>query len=328
MAEYCWLTEAHVTSLIDLFGAIDALEHGLTAEARGAAQNMVKTHVTWNGGNTLHAIGAAFPEARIVGTKTWAHTEGGATPLLILYDSHTGALLAIIEAFALGQLRTGGISGVATRWLAAPDADELAIIGTGKQALAQVAAVAAVRPLKRVRVFSPNPEHRVRFGERLRSEFTFAISEATSVRAAVEGAPIITLVTRAKQPFLGADMLAAGSHINAVGAITPERSELAADVLPRCNTVVADSVAAARKLSRELIDYYRDDWQTVMPLSTIVAGQHSRPANADLTLFKAMGMGVSDLAIGIEVYRRAQTLGVGRRIAHPERAMPVLTRRA
>jgi ornithine cyclodeaminase len=130
-----WITEAEVVALLNLSDAIAALEQGLRLEARGEAANMAKTHATWGSGSTLHAIGATFGSAGFVGAKTWAHTEGGATPLLILFDSETGALKAVTEAFALGQLRTGGISGVATHWLAAADADELAIVGTGKQAL-------------------------------------------------------------------------------------------------------------------------------------------------------------------------------------------------
>src|SRR5437899_2012109 len=111
-----WITESDVVSLMDMPSAIRALEAGLRAEARGAAVNMAKTHVAWKGEHqsTLHAIGAAFPEDGFVGTKTWAHTPGGATPIIILYDSATGALRAIVEAFALGQLRTGAASGIAT----------------------------------------------------------------------------------------------------------------------------------------------------------------------------------------------------------------------
>jgi len=140
-----WITEAEVVRLLDMGEAIAALEKGLALEAQGNARNMVKTHAIWGDGHTLHAVGALFPETGFVGTKTWAHTEGGATPLLILFDSHDGSLAAIIEAFALGQMRTGGISGVATRWMAAEHADDMALIGTGKQALTQLAAVAAVR---------------------------------------------------------------------------------------------------------------------------------------------------------------------------------------
>ena len=127
-----WISEQQIVSLMNLSGAIEALEAGLAQQASGAASNMGKTHVAW-GHSNLHAIGAAFQDAGTVDTKTWAHTEGGACPLLILFDSANGQLKAILEAFALGQMRTGGISGVATKWLARPDADVLALIGTGKQ---------------------------------------------------------------------------------------------------------------------------------------------------------------------------------------------------
>jgi ornithine cyclodeaminase len=143
--------------------AIPALEAGLALEAAGAARNMAKTHQIWGGHHTLHAIGAVVEGANIVGTKTWAHTAGGATPLVTLWNSDTGRLEAIVEAFALGQMRTGGISGVATARMANRGADDLAIIGTGKQAMTQVVAVASVRPLKRIRVFSPTAENRQAF---------------------------------------------------------------------------------------------------------------------------------------------------------------------
>ncbi len=328
MSAPLWLSEADVVVLMDMGEAIDALEKGLAAEARGEAENMVKTHATWGEGDTLHAIGATFPQAGFVGTKTWAHTEGGASPLLVLFDSHNGAVKAIIEAFALGQMRTGAISGVATRWLAAEDADELAIIGTGKQAITQVAAVAAVRPLKNVRVFSPNSEHRAAFIGKLRAEgFDFAVTETKSAEEATKGAPIVTLVTRATRPFLRADMLARGAHVNAVGAIVPSRVEFAQDVFSRCGRVAVDSVAQVQKLSREFMDYFGADkarWAQVLPLSQLVARGEPRPANTDLTLFKAMGMGISDLSLGIELYNKARARGVGRSFVSPTRVNPRL----
>ncbi|MGH7790379.1 MAG: ornithine cyclodeaminase family protein, partial [Candidatus Binatia bacterium] len=113
-----WISEAEVVALLDLRGAIDAVERGLVAEAQGAARSMLKTHVAWGDGDTLHAIGAVWPQAGAAGSKTWAHTPGGATPLLILFDARGGGLLAVIEAFALGQLRTAAVSGVATRHMA------------------------------------------------------------------------------------------------------------------------------------------------------------------------------------------------------------------
>src|SRR4051812_18568463 len=234
-----WISEADVVTIMDFPSAIDALERGLLAEARGNASNMVKTHVEWDGHATLHAIGAAFPADGFAGTKTWAHTDGGATPLLILFDSHTGALKAIVEAFALGQMRTGSASGVATKWLAAPDADEFAIIGTGKQAMTQVAAVVAVRPIRGIRVFGPNQQRRDAFAERVRKEFNLPVTAAGTVAEAVDGAQVITVVTRATEPIVTAAMVTRGAHINTVGAIVPSRAELAGGVLARAEVIVA-----------------------------------------------------------------------------------------
>src|SRR5438477_5508628 len=143
VSSHLWISEADVVAMMDIGDATAALEKALLEEARGDAKNMVKTHVAWGDGATLHAIGAVFAKEQFAGTKTWAHSKGGATPLLILFDSETGALKAIIEAFALGQMRTASASGVATDLLAPKDADDFAIIGTGKQAITQVAAIIA-----------------------------------------------------------------------------------------------------------------------------------------------------------------------------------------
>jgi alanine dehydrogenase len=323
-----WITEAEVASLVDMGDAIAALERGLSAEASGGAVNMVKTHTTFGHGDTLHAIGATMLASEVVGTKTWAHTEGGANPLLIMFDARDGQLVAVIEAFALGQLRTAAISGLATRWLSAPDASEMALVGAGKQALAQVAAVAAVRKLRRVRIASRNPENAVTFAKRARGELNLEIEPVASVAAAVKHAHIITLVTRATAPFLQSSMIAPGAHINAVGAVVPERAEFEPSILARCAVVAADTVPGVRSLSREFIEFYGNDeraWTAVLALSRVIAAGSGRPAGADLTLFKAMGMGISDLSMGVEVLRRARANGVGRPLAPTIRAKPRLT---
>jgi alanine dehydrogenase len=326
-----WITESDVVSLIDMGDAIRALEAGLRAEARGAAANMTKTHVEWigedGGHSTLHAIGAAFPEAAFAGTKTWAHAAGGATPLLILFDARTGALRAVIEAFGLGQLRTGAASGVATAALAAPDARQLAIIGTGRQALSQIAAVAAVRPLERVRVHGRDSARRAQCAARVRDELGLEAVEAESVGDAVDGAPIVTTATRARAPFLTASMVARGAHINAIGAITPGGAEVAPDVVARCGTVATDSVAQAQKLSSELIGSFGTSphgWTRVQSLAALVASGRGRAAGDDLTLFKSLGTGISDLSLGLEIYRRAVTAGVGRAFDQPRKVAPRL----
>lgn len=327
MNDPLWISEAEVVDALGLPEAITALQSCLAMEAAGTARNMPKTHQIWGGHHTLHAIGAVVEGAAIVGTKTWAHTAGGATPLVTLWSSDTGRLEAVIEAFALGQMRTGGISGVATNRMARDDADELAVIGTGKQAITQVAAVAAVRKLKRIRVFSPTPENRTRFIARLESLFpAIRLKEAMSVGDAVKDAPIVTLVTRARTPILSAAMLARGAHLNAVGAITPEREEFAQDIFDRTSAIAVDMIESVKALSAEFRKRFGDgDWSKVRPLSDLLADNSKRRADADLTLFKAMGMGLSDLALGIEILKRVRAKGGGRVIPHPKPAQPRLT---
>jgi alanine dehydrogenase len=324
-----WISESDVVSVMDLADAIGALETGLLAEAAGKAENMLKTHVEWDG-STLHAIGAVFSEAGLCGTKTWAHTANGATPLLVLFDTANGSLRAIIEAFALGQMRTAAASGVATRWLAGSDADTLGMIGTGKQALAQVAAVVAVRPIRTIRLFGRNKVRRDEFVNRLRSEFEVEVLPSDSIREAIADASVVSIATRATEPIVTADMLQSGAHINSVGAIVPSRAEIAQDVVARSTHIATDSVPQARILSRELMEFFgpeTSNWERVRPLASVIASRFQRSDADDLTLFKALGVGISDLALGIEIYRKALANGLGRPLPTPKRASPRLSRK-
>jgi alanine dehydrogenase len=320
MSDAIWLSEHDVVETVDLVDAIDAIESALRTEASGRAQSMQKTHLAWGGGHTLHAIGAVDEVDGTVATKTWAHTEGGATPLVVLWDAHTGALRAVVEAFALGQLRTGAMTGVATRWLAPEAVAIAALIGTGKQAMAQLAAVSAVRAVERTIVFSPDPAHRRSFIDAARADgWPFTIDEATSVAEAVADAGVITTATRARQPFLERADVRSGALINAIGAITPERAELSPELVARCDLVVADSPDAASRLATEVGGF------RATALSEIVAGNTPRPPH-EATLFKAMGIGLADLAIARLVVERSIREGRGANIAQPQRARPRLRR--
>lgn len=326
-AQPVWLTEADVVSLMALPDAIPALESVLALEASGAAQNMTKTHLTFHGHDTMHALGAASPGVGLTETKAWVHTANGTAPLLCLWNTADGQCRAVMEAFALGQMRTGGISGLATKWLSVEGADEMAVIGSGRQAVTQVAAVHAVRPLRRLRVFSPTRENREAFARRMADEFGFEAVAAGSVAEAVRDAPIVTCVTLAREPFLEAAMLSPGTHVNAVGAIVPERIEFAQDIFPRCAVVAVDSLPGVQNLSQEFRSQYGEGkvpWDAVTPISRVIAAGKGRPDGADLTLFKAMGMGLSDLAMANELLARASAAGVGLKLPERARVQPRL----
>ncbi len=307
-ADAIWITEAEVVQLMDLKEAIVALEAALREEARGEAQNMTKTLLQY-GKNNLHAIGGKL--GNLVGTKTWTHTQGGTCPLLLLWSAEDGSLVAVIEAFALGNLRTGGISGVAADWMAA---------------LAQVGTMLAVRPIERLQVYSPRAEAREEFAKKAREELGVPAAACASAAEALKGAQIVTLVTRASQPFVSATMLEKGAHLNAVGAIAPDREEFAQDVFDRATRVAVDNLPGVQQLSREFMTRYASrGWSEVAPLSKLIASGRKRSDADDVSIFKAMGMGISDLALGAEVVRRARERGVGRTLPQPKKVKPRLT---
>ena len=281
-----WISEREVVEALTLSRAIGAIERALAREAVGTAKTMLKTHLAWGDGHTLHAIGGL--DGDIVGTKTWAHTEGGASPLLILWDSKTGERRAVVEAFALGQLRTAAMSGLATRILADPQTDYVAVIGTGKQALPQVSALVTVLPINLVRVHSRDRDRRLAMAERVEAEIGVRCIAADSVEDAAAGAGVITTVTRATEPFLRSSFVRSGAHVNAIGAITPERAELFDDLVDR-SFIATDSVESAGSLASEV------KGRPLVALSSLIGAP--RPA-ADVTLFKAMGIGLADVALG------------------------------
>ena len=322
-----WITEADVVSLMPLKEAVGALERMLRLEAQGQAANMPKAHLMVGANDALHAIGGAVAGAGICGTKTWVNVAGKSQTVLVLFSLEDGALRAVIEATALGQTRTAAMTGVGTKLLAPAGADELAVIGSGKQALPQVAAVAAVRKLRRVRVFSRRAEAREAFAASVRSGLGLECVASPSLEDAVRDAPVVTLITNATEPFFTAAMAARGSHINAMGAIVPARAEFTQDIFARCGVIAVDTLAGVRELSSEFRQRFGADearWQEVKPISALVAAGTGRPENCDLTLFKAMGMGLSDLALGIEVLARAERRGTSHRLPDRVRVPPLL----
>ena len=327
MAPPLWITEADVTSAIALPDAIAALEQALRLEAQGRAASMPKTHLMVGSNDAMHAIGGSVSGAGLCGTKTWVNVGGKSQTVLVLFSLEDGRLRAVIEATALGQTRTAAMTGVGTQRLAAPEADELSVIGSGKQALPQVAACAAVRRLKHVRVFSRRPEARTSFADSVRKELGLKVTACASLEETVRDSPIVTLITNATQPFFSSALAARGAHINAMGAIVPARAEFTQDIFPRAAVIAVDHVASVRELSSEFRQRFGDDeagWRTVTPISQLVAGDAARPAGADLTLFKAMGMGLSDLALAVEVMTRVERRGGAHALPERVRVPPRL----
>lgn len=309
-----YLTEHDVVSVLDMPAAIDALQEMLINQSRETVRNVPKALATWGDGSSMHALGSVMTNGGYAGFKTWVHTKKSGGSIFSLFDSDSGKLLALIEARALGMMRTAAVSGVATRVLAPEDARVAALIGTGPQAVTQLAALAAVRDLSEVRVYSPTAEKRDAFVERLASRYAFTLRSCSSLDEALEGAPIVTTITRASEPFITAENIGDCRHLNAVGAILPAKAEVDQAVMQQADAIVVDDKENAVRGSREIRELYGTDlstWTNVSILGDLLANGNSRPADARLTIFKGMGMGLSDLAVAARVYAGAVEKGLG-----------------
>ncbi|MDR5835649.1 ornithine cyclodeaminase family protein [Caballeronia sp. LZ034LL] len=318
--EAIWITESDVSKLVPLDDAIDALENSLGEIANDTAFNVPKAIGDIGDGGSMHALGSASLREGVCGFKTWVHTAAGAKAVFSLFSTENGRLLAMLEANTLGQIRTSAMTAVGTRWMADRHASDMAIIGSGRQALAQIFAVNAVRPLKRLRIWSPTAEKRHAFFEKVATSLgSVQVVEATSLEDAVDGAEIVTLVTRATQPFFNARLLAPNAHLNAVGAILPHNAEFFPDVFERAGAIVVDNLVNTQKASREFIDFFgsaNEGWAHVQTLPDVIRHGLDKKRDGDITLFKAMGMGISDLAVAKLAYERAVT-GHGAEIRLP-----------
>jgi ornithine cyclodeaminase/alanine dehydrogenase-like protein (mu-crystallin family) len=228
-------------------------------------------------------------------TKVYAtHPKHGAHFFVHLFDRETAAPLALLEGNALGQIRTGAASGLATDLLANPDAKTLAVIGSGFQAQTQVEAVRSVRPsIENILVWSRSLERRTAF-----AAANGGIA-CPSAEIAVRNADIVCTATYARTPVIDVEWIAPGCHINAMGSNHADRREIPSEAVHRADVIVADSVEACAAEAGDLI-LADVDWNQVIELRHLT--QMWRPEA--VSLFKSVGLGLEDCVAAGWVYEQ------------------------
>jgi ornithine cyclodeaminase/alanine dehydrogenase-like protein (mu-crystallin family) len=250
--------------------------------------------------------------------KIYTSVPGAVRFVVPLFRSATGEMAALIEADALGQIRTGAATGVATKYLANRNARTAGIIGTGYQARTQLEAVAAVRRLEKVRAFGRDPERRANFCREMSARIGVEVEPVESGEKAVRGADIVVTATSATKIVVEGLWLSPGMHINAIGANWAQKRELDDAAVNRAEVIVADSIEQAKMESGDLILTFGNSasrWDSVRELGAIVAGKTpGRTVANQITLFKSNGIATWDLAVAVRVYELAIARGVGQSI--------------
>ncbi|BCJ68151.1 ornithine cyclodeaminase family protein [Polymorphospora rubra] len=233
--------------------------------------------------------------------------------VVALTDLTTGQITALLDGAELTAIRTGAVAALATRWCTADDADDLAVIGAGVQARSLVRAVAAVRRIRTVRVFSRTPARADEFAEWVRATASHPVRATVcdTARAAAADAPIICTATSTgdDKPVLEAEWVAAGAHVNVIGGTHPDAIEVEPALLADATVVVEDRTAARdgagevrAALAAGLI---RSD--DLVELGALVAG--GVRAVDRTSVLRSVGMAIEDTAAAVALYEPAAAGG-------------------
>jgi alanine dehydrogenase len=309
------LSEEDVRQLLTMEMALQAVEEGLRKLALDEAVNVPRARSQTDHA-TLHVMSAAAKTLGVMGYKAYSTSRKGAQFHVGLYDGKSGALLALIQADYLGQVRTGAASGVATQYMARPDATEVGLFGSGKQARTQAEAVCRVRKVRRVQVYSPNDEHRRRFAQEMAPVCGCEVEPVPRPEMAAQDKDIVITATTSREPVLNGNWIAEGTHLNVVGSNFLGKAEVDAVTVRRCESIVVDSKDQARLEAGDFTAALEEGsihWADIHELGQVIVGRYTGRAHPqDVTLFKSLGIALEDVAVAARVYAKAQAAGVGR----------------
>ncbi|MEU1453631.1 ornithine cyclodeaminase family protein [Streptomyces avermitilis] len=303
-----YLSSRRVTELLDTDAAIASQRAAFTALGDGTAEfpgkimhpsrfddSVVFAYVSRLSADTgaVAKFGSVNPGNPAAGLAT-VHA------VINALDPVTGRLVAVMDGTAVTTLRTAAASAVAFDALATADGAELGILGSGTQALAHARAVARVRDLRSVRVWSPNPGRREQAAQRLAAELDVAAKGADTAEEAVAGLPMVAACTLSSTPVVRGEWLAPGCTVVSVGSFEPTRSEVDAEVLRRATAVVVDDPGAAAEHAGPVVDALRERrlaQDDLIPLGAVVTGRHTaRTSPDDIVFYNSVGLGIQDSA--------------------------------
>lgn len=323
------LTMKDVQQVLDMKSTIEILEQGFSELAAGQAVMPQRTPIRVEAAPGLALFMPAYlPGMQALGAKVV--TVYGRNPAernlpavlgtIILLDADTGEPVCLMEGGFLTAMRTGGVSGVATKHLARRDSRVHALLGTGVQARAQAWAVAEAAELDKCLVWSIDlPDKQAAFAADIEKLTGVKTEVAGSAEAAVQACDILTLATSAKDPIIDGDWLKPGTHVNGIGSHAPgmreldtvsvQRSKVVCDLLSACQAEAGDFIIPA-----EAGEW---SWDRVHgDLGQVVSGElPGRESDDEITLFKSVGLAIQDMSTAWQVYSLARSKGVGTEFA-------------
>ena len=323
MTEVRYLTSDDVADLATVEEYVDAVRDGYRQRGEGAPTKPRTALQSEDPAGLLTSYVAILPETGAMGGYTYSAGFGGkdAWFVLPLFDAESGALRALIEGAAMNPLKTGAVGAVGVDALAREDASHVGVIGTGTQARGQLRAVATVRDVDRVSVFSPTKDHREAFAAEFNETLDATVAAVASSAAAVEDADVVVTATTASEPVFDGELLPDGAHVTAMGQYDPGKRELDATTVAR-SVYVPDlrerihQDAGSFMLARE--EGAVDDDHVHAELGEVVCGDApGRQSPDDVTVFDSGGTAIETVAAGQLLYERAVEADRGQVLEFP-----------
>jgi ornithine cyclodeaminase/alanine dehydrogenase-like protein (mu-crystallin family) len=284
---------------------LDAVEAAYRDVAAGRDRSPLRSHVELADGSLLLMPGVreGGPGATVKLVTVMPGNPARGLPtihaLIVWFDAETGRPLALLDGATITAMRTGAASGVGTRLLARPDASVLAVIGAGAQATWQVRAVLAARPIQRVAVYSRDAAGRTEFARRMADETGIVVEAAPDAETAVRGADVICCATTSNQPVFDASWVAAGAHVNGIGAFRLGMVELPPELFARASLVAIDARQASLAEAGDVVAAIERGIISEGDLLEIGTVQRDWVRTRDpeaVTVFKSVGLAIQDVA--------------------------------
>ena len=297
------VSDDEVRAVMNFPDAVEAMEAAFRGfgQGDGAIQDRLRTHAD---GRSLSLMGAVLPQSGVMGAKIYSTVDGRFDFLLALHSTETGALLTVMQGNALTEFRTAAVTVLAARHLAPPDADRLAVFGTGTQAAAHVDAFVACRTIRHIQIVGRDGA--TGFAERMARRHGLPVFAVTA-EAALANSNIVVTATRAATPLFAGGMVAPDTFLAAVGSSKPTTREIPDKLISRAGRLVVEWKPQAMREAGDFVLASPGllDWERVEELGAIIA--HAPISNADrrgITIFKSVGIGLEDVALGHLVWRR------------------------
>jgi alanine dehydrogenase len=319
------LSQKDIASFFTMSMCMEAVEKAFADLATGDATMPLRTPIPVPDHNGVAVFMPAYIKrlgalgAKVVSVyKNNVAKHGLPTVLgtIILLDEETGFPVALMDGSYLTAMRTGAVSGVATKYMARPDARVATIFGTGVQAFTQVLAVHQARNLEKLFAYSLDAvEARRDFADRITAKTGVAVQLADDPKEAVAQSDIIILATSASTPVLNGRWIAEGSHINGVGSHAPKMRELDLQTI-QTSRIVCDLTSACKAEAGDFIipaEAGEWEWSKVAgDLGEVIIGKvPGRTSPKEITLFKSVGLAIQDMSAARFVFDEAVKRGVG-----------------